>query len=276
MFTLGFREGLEASLIVALLASLVRGTDQVRRLVTSVLAAVIVSAVLVMLVRRLHLELDERTLHAVKAVVAVGAVLVLTSTIRWSASMIVSTDRAVQFVRSGAIGSVAFLAVVREGLELAVFPGAGEEAGWGPGHGAMLAGVAVAAVVGLGVFMLFRLAPERLIVITGVVLALIAAGLAAAAFRSGQIALGWEADPLFDASWLYPTSADLQVLLKGLLGVHATPTTLEVVAYLTYLVVIASLIGWSLRRFGRWSGSPAPGDLDLATALNARTDRVAT
>lgn len=245
MFTLGLREGLEAALIVALLASLARGTDQARRLAGAVVGAIVLSAVTVIVVRRLHLQLDETTLHAIKAVVAAGAVLVLTSTIRWSASMIASTDIAVQFVQSGAIASVAFLAVAREGLELAVFPGAGEQASWGPGHGAMIAGVAVAAVVGAGVFAVFRVEPERLIVVTAVLLTLIAAGMAAAALRSGQIALGRTPEPLFDASWLYPSSAEARDLLKGLLGIHATPTPLEVFAYLAYLVVLAGLVVWT-------------------------------
>ena len=275
MFTLGLREGLEAALIVALLASLARGTDQVKRLAVSVMASVALSTLLVIVVRRLHLQLDESTLHTIKAVVAVGAVLALTSIIRWSASLVASTDLAVQFVRSGAIGSVAFLAVAREGLELAVFPGAGETAGWGPGHIAMVAGVVVAAGIGVGVFVAFRLAPERLIAITSIVLALIAAGMAAAALRSGQIALGWGSDPLFDATWLYPTSPEAQVLLKGLLGVHATPTLLEVIAYVAYLVVLAGLLWWSLRRLGGWRRPVEPGRHDLATALHSQTQQVA-
>lgn len=241
MFALGLREGLEAALIVALLASLTRGTDQQRKLVAGTGAAVVLSAVLVVVIRRLHLEFSDSTLHAIKTAVAVGAVIVLTSTIRWSTAMIGSNARVAQFAGSGALGSVAFLAVAREGLELAVFPGAGVEPNWGPGTLSMLAGVIVATGIGTAVYVAFRSSPDRMVGIVTIVLLFIAAGLAAAAARSAPKVLDREWSPLFEASWLEGSNMAAQTLVKGLAGLHATPTTLEVVAYTSY---VAAMTVW--------------------------------
>lgn len=243
MFALGFREGLEAGLIVAFIAAAVRGTPTVRMLRLAVVAAVGLSAGLVAVVRAVHLDLDATTRHSIKVVVALVAVAILTSTVRWSGSFV--SEPHVAHPTSNRLAVVAFLAVLREGLELAIFPAAGADDRWGPGTPAMIAGVVVAASFAFVVYTVCSESQVRLALATAVPLVLIAAGLVASAIRSAQEAFDWNHRPVFDARWAGNPDGWLPSLIKGVFGIHASPTALEIVGHATYLAVMAVIV-WRL------------------------------
>jgi high-affinity iron transporter len=146
-----------------------------------------------------------------------------------------------------ALAALAFFAVLREGVETALFlfaaaKGTAVEAG---GVSAQLLGafLGLALAVVLGVLLYrggVRLNIRSFFRVTGVILLVVAAGLFAYSVHELQEA-GWfpilEA-AAFDLSATLPDNAGAGAVLRGLIGYNADPTILEVVAWLAYLVGI--------------------------------------
>jgi len=149
-----------------------------------------------------------------------------------------------------ALAALAFTAVLREGVETALFlfaaaKGTAVEAG-GVGQqlvGAFL-GLAVAIVLGLllyrgGVRMNLR----TFFKVTGSILVVVAAGLFGYSIHELQEA-GWFpllTSTAFDLSATLPDDSGLGAVLRGLVGYNADPTTLELVAWIGYLAIVGTL-----------------------------------
>ena len=154
---------------------------------------------------------------------------------------------------SRALVAMAFLAVLREGFEtavflLATFDASGDSsASWA---GALI-GILVAAAAGYGLYrggIRFNLA--RFFGVTGLILVLVAAGLVMTAFRTAAEA-GWltlgQAQAM-DLSWLVRPGTPLSALLTGVLGIQPAPAWIEVIAWLACLVPMAVIVAWPARR----------------------------
>jgi high-affinity iron transporter len=149
-----------------------------------------------------------------------------------------------------ALAAIAFFAVLREGVETALFLFAAAEgtAVEGGGVAAQLLG----AMLGLGLAVVLgvllyrggiRMNLRTFFKVTGVILVVVAAGLFAYSVHELQEA-GWLPfleSPAFDLSATLPDDEGVGAVLRGLVGYNADPGVLEVVAWAAYLVVVGTL-----------------------------------
>jgi high-affinity iron transporter len=150
---------------------------------------------------------------------------------------------------SRALVIMAFLAVLREGFETAVFLLATFQASGDASIswlGAVL-GIALAAAIGYGIYKGgVKLNLARFFRVTGVVLVVVAAGLVMTAFHTANEA-GWLTagqTQAFDLSWLVRPGTPVSSLLTGVLGIQPFPAWIEVIAWLAYLVPMLLLVAW--------------------------------
>jgi high-affinity iron transporter len=149
-----------------------------------------------------------------------------------------------------ALAALAFVAVLREGVETALFlyaaaKGTAVDAG---GVGAQLFGavLGLGLAVALGVLIYrggIRMNLRSFFRITGLVLVVVAAGLFAFSLHELQEA-GWFTfltGTAYDISASLSDDAGLGAILRGLIGYNADPTWLEVVGWIGYVVVVGGL-----------------------------------
>jgi len=196
-----------------------------------------------------------------ECVVAAVAVVLVSYMVLWmkknsrglKAGLEHSAGEAVAMGSAFALVTMAFLAVLREGFETAVFLlAAFQSAGsaWLAVAGAA-AGIAVSLVLGWLIYRGgVRLNLSKFFRITGVVLVLVAAGLVAKTFRAAYEA-GWltigQQTPLDLTALARPGSVQAS-LLTGVLGISAQPALIEIVAYLLYLVPMLTVVLWPPKR----------------------------
>ena len=198
-FVIGLREGIEAALIVGIVAAFLRQEGR-RDVLRWVWAGVALAAVLCVLVgiglELLSRELPYRQQEGLETVVALVAVVAVTWMIVWmrrnGRRLRGDLERGVSAALARgsvvALVAMAFFAVIREGFESAVFLLAAFDASSSPvaaGGGALL-GFAVAILLGWGIYRGgVRIDLVRFFRVTGVVLVLVAAGLLASAAALG-------------------------------------------------------------------------------------------
>jgi high-affinity iron transporter len=150
---------------------------------------------------------------------------------------------------SWALVGMAFLAVLREGLETAVFMLAAFQSSNAPlltGFGAIL-GVLAAIALGYAIFRGgLRINLARFFGLTGFVLVLVAAGLLATAVHdlaeAGVISFGQQ--PAIDLAWLITPGTIQAALLTGLLGFQPVPTVAELTVWLLFAVPMSIYVLW--------------------------------
>lgn len=262
-FLIGLREGLEAALIVAILvAYLVRTSNghALSRLWMGVGAAVGLSVLLGLGLTFVEEELSEEAAEIFAGVTSLLAVGLITWMIFWmavnartiKAHLHGELDRALQ-TSTVAVAMVAFFAVIREGLETAIFLWAGIRAsgdGAASVTGALL-GLATAVVLG---FLMYkgavRLNLSALFTWTGALLVIVAGGILRYAVHEFQ-EVGWlpgEDSIAIDVSGTFPPDGVVATLVRGLLSLAPTMTWLEVVAWLLYVVPTMIAFVWVIRR----------------------------
>ena len=255
-FLITLREGLEAALIVGIVAAyLVRvdRRDALPKVWIGVFAAVGLSIVagvaVIATIGRLPLIVQETA----EGVAAVLAVVVLTWMLFWmrrqGRAMKGDLEHGVDLALANgsvlALAGLAFVSVAREGLETVLFMSAVVSAtgvGPGPAIGAV-AGLALAVVVGWAFFVAgVRIDLRRFFSITGTLLIFVAAGLCGFAVHEfGEAGLIPNSGAVFDLSGVLPESSPLGTVLAGLFGYRAVPTPLELVAYFGYLIPVIVL-----------------------------------
>ncbi len=258
-FVIGLREGLEAALIVGIIAAFLRKQGR-RDLVRWVLVGVGVAVALCVgagVALELYSEnLPQREQEALETVVGVLAVCMVTYMVVWMRRNSRHLKGQLEGMAAGAIAAgsagftagramvlMAFLAVIREGLETVVFLlAAFNESGSGPaaGLGAVL-GIAVAVGLGYGIYRGgVHLNLSKFFRFTGVVLVLVAAGLVVNALHTAHEA-GWinfGQGSTVDLTWLAEPGTVQASLLTGMLGIQSKPVTIEVIGWLLYLVPV--------------------------------------
>lgn len=149
-----------------------------------------------------------------------------------------------------ALAGLAFVAVLREGIETALFlfattKATAEGAGGAPGQavGAVL-GLAIAALLG---YLLYRggirLNLRTFFKVTGALILVVAAGLLAFSVHEMQDAglLSILTGTAFDISRVLSDEEGAGSILRAILGYQANPSWLEFVAWVGYLTVTGSL-----------------------------------
>jgi high-affinity iron transporter len=252
-YFLMLREGLEAALIVGIIAAyLVRvgRADALPKVGVGVAVAVglsvVVGALVVVTVGRLPLVVQE----TVEGAAALLAVVVLTWMLFWmrrqgralKGELERGVDVALAVGSTTALAGLAFVAVIREGLETVLFLFAigASSASVAGLFIAAVAGLATAVAIGYAIFALgIRIDLRRFFTLTGIVLIFVSAGLVAFAIAEFTEA-GWlpVTPTLFDLGTILPEQSPLGSLLAGLFGYRSAPTLLEAAGYLAYLVPV--------------------------------------
>jgi high-affinity iron transporter len=263
-FVIGLREGLEAALIVGIVAAYLRRQGRLDALryvwlgVAATVAFCVAVAVALQLWSASLPHVQQEGMETILALVAVGMVTYMIVWMRRHARELKhdlegATATALARGTAWALVATAVLAVLREGLETSVFLLAAFNASGSAlfvGGGA-LAGILVAAGIGYGIYRGgVRLNLARFFKLTGLVLVLIAGGLVAAAAHSAYEA-GWldiGQATFVDLSWLVQPGSIQAALLTGVLGLRPQPTVAEVVGWLLYIVPVALYVAWPQRR----------------------------
>jgi len=262
-FFLMLREGLEAALIVGIIAAYLVKSGRRDALPTIALGvgaalALAIGAGAVVWVTVGNLPLAPRAL--IEGITAFAAVGVLTWMLFWmrrqgramKGELEAGVDAALQGGSTWALAGLAFIAVIREGLETVLFLFAigASASSVGPLLLASLAGLAVAVAIGYAIFALgVRIDLRRFFTITGVVLIFVSAGLVSYGIAEfTEVGLLPATPVAFDLSGVVPESGLLGSLLAGLFGYTEAPTVLQVIGYLAYLIPVLFLFVVGPRR----------------------------
>ncbi|AXO33347.1 iron uptake transporter permease EfeU [Micromonospora chalcea] len=259
-YLIGLREGLEATLVVSILvAFLVKSQrrDRLPQVWAGVGLAVALSVGFGSLIQYTSTSLlrTYESREMFEAVTSIAAVVFVTWMIFWMrrAARTIAGELRGKLTDALAVGSLAvagmaFLAVVREGLETAlIFYAAAESVAGGTGPGSLLAlagGVATAVVIG---FLLYRSAVRinlsRFFTWTGALLILVAAGILKYGVHDFQEAgvLPGLNDLAFDISTTLDPNTWYGALLAGMFNITAAPTVLELIAWVAYAVPVLVL-----------------------------------
>ena len=292
----GLREGVEAALVVSIiLAYLVRTghAAQAGRVWLGVAGAIVASAAFGI---TLFVTVGEFR-APYEQLFEAGTMLLAASVVTWmlfwmrrqaanvAGELRAAVDRAVSDGGVWALAALAFVAVIREGVETSLFlVGQASAASTGAGAGAggplsilagALIGLAIAAALGVGFYQgSRRIDLARFFRWTGVALVLIAGGLIASAVHElveiGVVTLGTRT--AFDLGGILPSSEAggnvLGMLLGALFGYRSAPEVAAFVAWAAYVTVTLALYLRPVRR-----PTPVPASAAVAEAPTAGASR---
>jgi high-affinity iron transporter len=260
-FVIGLREGLEAALIVSIIATFLRRNGaSTRGMWAGVSLGVAISIAVGVVLRVVEESLPQAQQEGMETVIGLVAVFFVTGMILWMRTHARFMKRDLETHASQALSNgtttalvvMAFLAVLREGFETSVFLLATfQSATSAPAAivGAVL-GIAVAVGLGYGIYRGgVRLNLQRFFNVTGLFLVLVAAGLVLSAFRTAHEA-GWVTigqGRTVDLSWLAPPGSIQAALVSGVLGIPRDPRVVEVLAWACYLVPMLMIAFWPAR-----------------------------
>jgi high-affinity iron transporter len=277
----GLREGVEAALILAIICAYLAKTGN-RQYFSRIFAgaglAVVLSAVIgivIFVTVGSFQEPYEQLFEAITLIVAASVVTWMLFWMRRQAASVkgelqAAVDRALDNGSANAMAVLAFVAVIREGVETSLFL-VGQAAVASAEGGAIwvligaVIGIGIAAVLGVGFYHgSRRINLATFFRWTGVALVFIAAGLLSHAVHElieiGVINVGTQT--LFDISAVLPHDeaggSILGQFLAALFGYTSTPEVTTFVVWLTYVVVVLSLYLRPVKRTPAPSSSPAP------------------
>ena len=260
----GLREGVEAALIVAIICAYLARTGNARhfgKIWVGVGAAVTTSlalgVVIFLTVGGLE-EPYEQIFEGAMMLAAAGVVTWMLFWMRRQASSVKgdlqrAVDRVLADGTAWGLAVLAFTAVIREGLETALFlVGQATAAASGTSGEAGALAVLVGAVVGLGIavalgYGIYR--GSRVLNLrtffrwTGVFLIFIAAGLLSHAIHE-FVEIGWitvGTSTAFDVSAQLPHEEGIGLFLRAIFGYTSTPEWVTLVAWATYVAVVLTL-----------------------------------
>jgi high-affinity iron transporter len=273
-FIIGLREGLEASLIIGIIAAfLIQRGDRkaLRPMWYGVALALALCLGVAAILEAVDRALPHKQQEGLETVLALVAVVGVTYMVVWmkrhsrelKGSLERSAESALVLGSAWALIGMAFFAVLREGLETAVFLLAVFGNSTNPaatGTGAVL-GIAVAVGLGFAIYKGgVRINLSRFFRFTGFVLVLVAAGLLSSAVHTAHEA-GWTAllqAQAFDLRWLVAPGSVRAALLTGMLGLQPIPTVGETMAWLLYAIPMSLYVLWPARRPAQVERSSEP------------------
>jgi high-affinity iron transporter len=262
-YLLSLREGLEAALIIGILLgalSKIRRTDLSPTLWLGALSAIGVSILTAVILTTFGMSLEfpaEAIFEGITMLIAAG---ILTWMIFWmskqarflKSELEAGVNKAVASTGKSPVFWLAFIAVVREGVELALFITAAFFAGNQGGVASNIIQTLVGTILGVGTAALLswtlfattvRLDLRRFFQVTGFVLILFAAGLIAHGVHEFN-EVGW-IPSLIEHVWnvdsIISESSLVGQLLKTLFGYNSSPSLTEIIAYFAYLATVIVL-----------------------------------
>src|SRR6195952_4216676 len=276
-FVITLREGVEASLIVGIIAAfLVKEgrKDAMRQMWIGVAIAIVLCTAVGIGLDLIGEQLPQRQQEGLETIIGVVAVAAVTYMIVWMRRHARGIKGALEGEAASALATgstmalvaMAFLAVLREGFETSVFLLAAFQDSTdttAAGLGAVL-GLVGALLIGFALYRGgVRINLSRFFRVTGVVLVFVAAGLLATAAHTAHEA-GWInsfQSQAIDLTWLVQPGTISGSLLTGMLGLQPSPTQVEVVVYLAYAIPMVLFVVWpdSLRIRRRRGSGVKPG-----------------
>jgi len=262
-FVIGLREGLEASLIVGIIAAFLIQRDErraLRPMWIGVAIAIGLCVAVAVVLRLIGESLPFQQREFMEGMLALLAVAGVTYMVIWmrrhsrelKGQLEDHAERALLVGSTLALVGMAFFAVLREGLETAIFMLAAFQSSSDPVATGLGAALGVAVAVGLGYAIYrggVRINLSRFFRVTGFVLVLVAAGLLSTAVHefaeAGVISVGQQT--AFSMSWLVGPGTVRESLITGMLGLRAAPTVAEVAVYLAYAIPMSLYVLWPQR-----------------------------
>jgi high-affinity iron transporter len=278
-YLLSLREGLEAALIIGIVLGAVnkiRRKDLSPAIWLGTLSAIGVSILTAIILTGFGMSLEDPAEAIFEGITMLIAAGILTWMIFWMSKQArflkgeleAGVNKAASTAGKTAVFWLAFVAVVREGIELALFITAAFFAGKQGGVRSDILQTLIGTILGIGTAALLswtlfastvRLDLRRFFQVTGFLLILFAAGLIAhgvAEFNEvgwipSIIPQVWNLDAVISESSL------VGQLLKTLFGYHSTPSLTELIAYLVYIAVVTIVWRRETRPAKAPSGSQA-------------------
>lgn len=258
-FLITLREGIEAALVISIILAYLNTTGRRDRHGTVWAGggvALIVSLISGAVIFSTAGALSEGAEEAFEGIASLAAVGVLTWMIFWmrrqarfiKGELQERVDLALASGSAIALPALAFVVVVREGLETVLFLfSAIRTTTAGPvalGYVGAALGLATAGVLGYLVYRGgIRLNLRTFFKVTGALILVVAAGLLAGGIHELQ-EVGWivgQGRAAFDVSGALPDESGLGAFLKAMFGYRAHPSWLELVSWVTYLAVTGFL-----------------------------------
>jgi len=259
-FVIGLREGVEAALIVGIVAAFLRQQgrgDALRHMWLGVALAVSLCVAVAIALELVNEQLPQRQQEGLETIVALIAVGMVTYMIVWmrrhsadlAGDLRASAGEALALGSAWGLIAMAFFAVLREGFETAVFllasfQNSGDALAAGLGA---VVGIVVAIGIGYAIYRGgVRLNLSRFFKLTSVALVIVAAGLLASAVHTAHEATWWNSlqGQVVDLSWLVVPGTWTSSLLTGMLGLQPFPTESEVLAWLLYALPMLAFVLW--------------------------------
>ena len=252
-YLLSLREGIEAALIIGIVLGALRQmrrTELIPAVWLGTLSAVALSILGGVLLTNLGLSFEGAAEQIFEGVTMLLAAALLTWMIFWmsrtartlKSSIEADVHKAAFTTGKRAVFFVAFLAILREGIELALFLTASVFATDAVQTivGAIL-GLGTSILLGWSIFAaIIRLDLRRFFQVTGFLLILFAAGLVAHGIHEFN-EVGWipaVIEHIWDVNAILDENSTFGLLLKALFGYNGNPSLTEVLAYAAYFAAV--------------------------------------
>jgi len=259
-YLLALREGLEAALIIGIVLGAlakIRRNDLALAVWLGTLSAVGISILTALLLTSFGMSLEETAEQIFEGVTMLIAAGILTWMIFWmskqarflKSELEAGVNKAAASTGKRAVFWLAFIAVVREGVELALFITAAFFAGDQSQLMTNIIQTLAGTILGLGTAALLgwtlfattvRLDLRRFFQVTGLLLILFAAGLVAHGVHEFN-EVGWipaVVEHIWDVNSIIDETSLGGQLLKTLFGYNGNPSLTEMISYFVYLAVV--------------------------------------
>jgi high-affinity iron transporter len=255
---IGLREGLEASLIVGIIAAFLRRNGKsLAAMWLGVALAVILSVAVGIGLDLVEESLPQAGQEGMEAIIGAVAIFFVTGMIAWmnthardmKRQLEAEATEALNTAGTYALVSMAFLAVLREGFETSVFLLATFSAAQSPLLAAAGAAIGIALSIGIGWGIYVggvKMNLSKFFRFTGAFLILVAAGLVITSLRSAHEA-GWlnaGQQTTLNLSWLVAPGTIRSALITGVLGIPSDPRLIEAIGWLSYLIPVTLFLYW--------------------------------
>lgn len=257
---ISLREGIEAALIIAIMLSYLKKTNQTnlrKYVIYGTIVAILASLGVAVVVGLLWGIFEGSMLNVFEGIVVLIAAILLTTMIVWMWNAGARVTQEIEdymessVVKQSGIGLalLSFSLVFREGVELSLFSMALFIQDGIQIYIGIALGLSLAVVIGIGIYKgSLRISIGSLFKWTSIFLILFAAGMIAYGIHelqeAGLLLIGpievWNINPPLLPDGSYPLLHDkgaIGGLAKALFGYNGNPSALEVVAYVAYLGV---------------------------------------
>lgn len=251
------REGIEAALIVAIILAYLRkaNAQQLAKpvyfgIAAGIAASIGVAAAFVALSVEFEGELEQlfegTTMFLAAAILTTMIVWMQKNSKTYSEELRNKVSIALGGKETLGLASLAFVSIFREGIETVLFIGSASFSTSGLQlllGGALGLGVSVAVAVAIIRYSV-RLNLSTFFKATGILLVIFAAGLVAHGVHEFEEAglVGPVVANVYDINWLLDDHSDLGRLMTALFGYNGNPSLTEILAYLSYWVIVIAFV----------------------------------